>query len=86
MVYRTNNCPFSSWCGARIAMFVCRERHIAPTGRLTVVALTNANSLCGIIRILCNPNEFVWHQSRYCAVARAHPRDTRPISQRSMAE
>jgi hypothetical protein len=29
-----------------------------------VEALTNANSLCGIIRMLCNPDEIFGHQSR----------------------
>jgi hypothetical protein len=63
-----------------------RKRHIAPSRRLVVAAFTDANSLCGIIQMLCNHNEIVRHQSRYCAVARAHPRNTRPASQRCNAE
>ena len=38
-----------------VADLVCRERHIAPSLRLLVGAHTNANSRCGIIQMLCNP-------------------------------
>jgi len=50
------------------------ERPLRQADFWVIAVFNNANSLCGILQMRCNPDEMIRHQSRYCVVARAHPR------------
>ena len=71
---------------AVLAVAGCNLLIVAAKRRIAAATAKVETSQAAFIVIRYNPNEISGHHSRYCALARAHPRSTRPISQRSNAE